>query len=87
MSATMAISKKQAIAVAKSVGARVPDKDNGWIKIENAILRRLPNAFRKRKAKAHAYRLSAKNHEELSKFHKLIDENGRNACIVWRNED
>lgn len=87
MNATMALSKKQALAVAKSVGVEFPEANNGWVKVGNAILRRLPLAFRKHKVNAQAYRLSAKDHADLSQYHRIVDENGKSVCIVWRDED
>ncbi|MFW5871476.1 MAG: hypothetical protein ACOCUT_00060 [bacterium] len=83
--AVMAISTKQAKAVAKAHKVRFPCKDNGWVKIGQVTLRRLPAAFRKSRKNAKAYRLTAKNHEELSEFYDIVNAHGTSACIVWKN--
>ena len=84
--ATMALSQKQALAVASSVGVAVP-KGSGSVKFGNVTLRRLSAPFRKHKANAQAFRLTAPNHADLSQFHSIVDGAGRSVCIVWKNDD
>ena len=79
--AVMTISTNQAQVIAKANGAKRPVKDNGWVKIGSATLRRLPLAFRKRKRHAHAYRLTASTREELYPYWDLVNQAGNSAVI------
>jgi hypothetical protein len=83
----MEISAAQAIAIATKLGVTVPKKDNGWRKIGNFTLRRLPEAFRKNKAHAKAYRLSAPTVEELRNYVSIANRCGRNVVITLHSEN
>lgn len=80
---TMALSTKQAQAVCKDLGVSLPRKDNGWRKVGNVRLCRLPKRMRKSKRNAKAYRLTAPTVDELRSFQTLANENGKSVCIAW----
>lgn len=84
---TMVISMKQAQAVAFELGVTLPRKDNGWRKVGNVRLCRLPEKMRKGKKNAKAYRLTAPTVKELDKFYAIANENGRSVCIVYKTEN
>ena len=83
---TMALSTAQAQAVAKEMGVVIPRKNNGWRKVDNVRLCRLPQRMRKSGRNAQAYRLTATTSEELSKFFGVANEHGRSVCIVYKTE-
>jgi len=84
---TMALSSKQAQAIAKELGVALPRKDNGWRKVGNVRLCRLPLRMRKSGRNAQAYRLTAPTSDELSQFFSVANENGRSVCIVYKNDE
>jgi len=84
---TMALSTKQATAIAKELGVAMPRRDNGWRKVGNIRLCRLPLRMRKAKRNAQAFRLTAPTSEELSKFFDIANDNGRSVCIVYKTEE
>lgn len=81
---TMALSTKQATAVAKELGISLPRKDNGWRTSGPYRLCRLPLRFRKNKRNAHAYRLTAPTAKDLDRFFGTVNANGRSVCIVYQ---
>ena len=85
--ATMALSVNQAKAIAKAEGVRFPRKINGWVMIGNVRLTHLPTNFRKKERNAPSFRLTTKNHNELTPFYGVANEHGRSACISFIESD
>lgn len=83
----MALSIRQAKAVADVLGISLPRKDNGWRKVGNFRLCRLPDRMRKAKHNAQAYRLTASTAEELAQFYAVANANGKSVCIVYKTEE
>ena len=84
---TIAISTAQAAAICKELGITMPKKDNGWRKVGNIRICRLPKRMRKSKKNAQAYRVTAPTAEELYPYQRVADEYGRAVCIVYQTEE